>query len=113
MDLEWDPDKEQVNIAKHGVSFSEAMSVFGDPLETTIADPDHSEAECRYLGVGLSWVGDCWSWLTRSVASGVPSNAALDPSFRWGDGIREIVTILGSHARVSREQAPINHGVIP
>ncbi len=43
---------------------------------------------------------------------GVPSDAALDaaldPSFRWGDGIGEIVTILGTHARVSQEQIQIH-----
>jgi uncharacterized DUF497 family protein len=32
MNFEWDPEKEKANIAKHGVSFSEAMTVFGDRL---------------------------------------------------------------------------------
>ena len=54
MDFEWNPEKEKANIAKHGVSFSEAMTVFGDPLELTIADPDHSEAEFRFISIGLS-----------------------------------------------------------
>ncbi len=54
MDFEWNPEKEKANIAKHGVSFSEAMTVFGDPLELTIADPDHSEAEYRFISIGLS-----------------------------------------------------------
>ena len=57
MDFEWDPEKEKTNIAKHGVSFSEAMTVFGDPLELTIADPDHSEAEFRFISIGLSSAG--------------------------------------------------------
>ena len=54
MDFEWDAEKEKANIAKHGISFSEAMTVFGDPLELTIADPDHSEGEYRYISIGLT-----------------------------------------------------------
>jgi uncharacterized protein len=57
MDFEWDPEKEKVNIAKHGVSFSEAMTVFGDPLELTIADADHAEVEFRFISIGLSSAG--------------------------------------------------------
>jgi uncharacterized DUF497 family protein len=30
------------------------MTIFGDPLELTIADPDHSEDERRFLSIGLS-----------------------------------------------------------
>lgn len=54
MDLEWDPEKEKINITKHGVSFSEAMTVFGDPLELTIADPGHSEGEYHFISIGLT-----------------------------------------------------------
>jgi len=52
MEFEWDEAKAESNIAKHGVSFAEAMTVFGDPLELTIPDPDHSEGEARFLSVG-------------------------------------------------------------
>ncbi|MBI4513722.1 MAG: BrnT family toxin [Gemmatimonadetes bacterium] len=54
MRFEWDPRKGRTNVAKHGVSFEEAATVFGDPLSLTIADPDHSEAEQRFLVLGLS-----------------------------------------------------------
>jgi uncharacterized DUF497 family protein len=57
MEFEWDPDKAAANLAKHGVEFSEAMTVFGDPLELTIADPDHSEDEFRFLSIGVSAAG--------------------------------------------------------
>ena len=33
------------------------MSVFGDPLEVTIADPIHSSEEARFLSVGVSEAG--------------------------------------------------------
>jgi len=55
--FEWDTEKAKTNIRKHGVEFGEAMSVFGDPLEVTIADPDHSHLEQRYLSIGLSSSG--------------------------------------------------------
>ena len=54
MQFEWDPAKDQENQAKHGVSFDEAASVFGDPLATTIDDPDHSTEEGRFLTTGYS-----------------------------------------------------------
>jgi hypothetical protein len=42
MEFEWDVREAESNAAKHGVKFSEAMTVFGDPLEVVIPDPDHS-----------------------------------------------------------------------
>lgn len=57
MEFEWDADKAGANLAKHGVSFAEAMGVFGDPLEVTIADPVHSREEARFVSIGLSEVG--------------------------------------------------------
>lgn len=54
MRFEWDPEKAAVNLAKHGVSFEEASTVFGDPLATTVSDPDHSVSEERFLTTGLS-----------------------------------------------------------
>lgn len=54
MEFEWDAVKAQSNVEKHGVSFLEAMTVFGDPLEVTIPDPDHSENEARFLSLGQS-----------------------------------------------------------
>lgn len=30
--IEWDPRKAAINQRKHGVSFEEATTVFGDPL---------------------------------------------------------------------------------
>jgi uncharacterized DUF497 family protein len=54
MEFEWDAGKAATNLAKHGVSFPEAMGVFGDPLEITIADPVHSRQETRFVSIGLS-----------------------------------------------------------
>ena len=54
MDFEWDAEKAARNVAKHGVSFAEAATVFGDPLAITYFDPKHSHAEDRYLTFGHS-----------------------------------------------------------
>jgi uncharacterized DUF497 family protein len=54
MDFEWDAVKARRNLAKHGVSFQEAATVFGDPLAMTYYDPDHSDDEDRYLTFGTS-----------------------------------------------------------
>jgi uncharacterized DUF497 family protein len=52
--FEWDPAKAVWNIRKHGVSFLEASTVFGDALAATIADRKHSEVESRFVTMGLS-----------------------------------------------------------
>lgn len=52
--FEWDNEKAISNLAKHGVSFEEAVTVFGDPLATTVPDPAHSDAEERWWTIGLS-----------------------------------------------------------
>ena len=52
--FEWDPKKAAANLEKHGVSFDEASTVFGDPLAITIPDPDHSAEEQRFLTTGMS-----------------------------------------------------------
>jgi hypothetical protein len=57
LEFEWDTAKAQSNMEKHGTSFVEAMTVFGDPLEVTIPDPDHSEGEARFLSLGCSEQG--------------------------------------------------------
>jgi uncharacterized DUF497 family protein len=54
MDFEWDTKKAAANARKHGVSFQEASTVFGDPLAYTFSDPDHSEGEHRFLTFGMS-----------------------------------------------------------
>jgi uncharacterized DUF497 family protein len=50
----WDPRKAAANLRKHGVAFEEATTPFDDPLSVTIADPDHSVGEQRFLLLGLS-----------------------------------------------------------
>ena len=53
--FEWDDRKNLTNQQKHKVSFEEAQSVFFDEYAIEYDDPDHSEAEDRYLMLGLSY----------------------------------------------------------
>jgi uncharacterized DUF497 family protein len=48
----WDPRKAKAKFGKHGISFEEASSAFGDPLSFTIEDVDHSDGEIRYILLG-------------------------------------------------------------
>lgn len=50
----WDPRKAAANHRKHGVSFEEASTAFADPLSITVADPDHSQDESRFVLIGRS-----------------------------------------------------------
>ncbi|MGO4882291.1 MAG: BrnT family toxin [Bryobacteraceae bacterium] len=54
VEFEWSPEKAVGNLRKHGVSFGEAASVFGDQLSATAPDPDHSSSENRFITIGLS-----------------------------------------------------------
>ena len=54
MEFEWDPDKARRNLTKHGISFSEAATVFGDPRALTFFDPDQSKDEDRFITFGCS-----------------------------------------------------------
>jgi uncharacterized DUF497 family protein len=57
VEFEWDPAKTEANESKHGVSFAEAMTVFGDSLSLTGYDPDHSDDEDRFVTMGMSAEG--------------------------------------------------------
>ena len=52
--FDWDPAKARANERKHGVSFEEAQSVFYDDFARQFYDPDGSEAEDRFLMLGIS-----------------------------------------------------------
>lgn len=52
--FEWDHNKAASNLLKHGVSFDEAVSIFGDVVALTFADSDHSENEGRSRTYGTS-----------------------------------------------------------
>lgn len=50
--FEWDPEKNEINIKKHGVSFFEAQQAFLDPNRIIAEDIEHSITEKRYYCFG-------------------------------------------------------------
>jgi uncharacterized DUF497 family protein len=50
-DFEWDEDKARSNFEKHGVSFSEAATVFADPAAVYLDDGSGTE---RMVVIGTS-----------------------------------------------------------
>ncbi len=53
----WDAGKALGNLKKHGVSFEEAATVFGDADALDWDDPEHSHAEVRSKRLGISVAG--------------------------------------------------------
>lgn len=52
--FEWDPRKAAANRRKHGVTFDEAATAFGDPFGIMVDDPRHSAGESRLVLLGHS-----------------------------------------------------------
>jgi uncharacterized DUF497 family protein len=84
VDLEWDEAKAAANFEKHGVSFGDAVTVFGDPLYVDFYDPDHSIDENRYLIIGASKEGRILmvSYTERSGVVRLISAREVTPSER-------------------------------
>lgn len=82
--FEWDDEKAAENLTKHGVSFSEASTVFADPLSRTILDPLHSEEEERLVILGQS---------------GLQHTLVVVHTYRG-----EVIRIISARAATSRER---------
>lgn len=52
MRFEWDSEKAEKNLKKHGISFQEAIGVFYDDARIEMFDSQHSIEEDRYIAVG-------------------------------------------------------------
>lgn len=53
MRFEWDPDKAEANLAKHGVSFEQASELFTSGVDfLEIYHGAHSTVEERFLAIG-------------------------------------------------------------
>ncbi|MGH8475691.1 MAG: BrnT family toxin [Methylococcales bacterium] len=53
MEIEFDPVKAEKNLAKHGISFEEALSALLDPLALGFEDSD-AKGESRWILIGMS-----------------------------------------------------------
>jgi hypothetical protein len=58
IEFDWDPHKAVGNLAKHGVRFEEAMTVFRDPLARSTLDTDHDADEERWVTLGQASTGN-------------------------------------------------------
>lgn len=54
LQFEWDANKAQSNVRKHGVTFEDAKSVFFDEYARVIPDPDGGYGEERFVILGQS-----------------------------------------------------------
>ena len=54
IEFEWDPDKAELNVSRHSVTFEEASTVFFDDYARQFYDDEHSAEEDRFLMLGLS-----------------------------------------------------------
>lgn len=59
MDFEWDEQKNQANIRKHGVSFVTAIRIFDSPVFSRL-DDRHDYGEERFMSIGMSLPSQCW-----------------------------------------------------
>jgi uncharacterized DUF497 family protein len=57
IEFDWDPAKARSNVAKHGVTFDQAMGVFADPLALSRLDDDQRADEERWITLGMAGVG--------------------------------------------------------
>lgn len=51
--VEWDLNKDRLNIKKHGISFEVAKLVFADANRVEFYDSKHSLHEHRYITIGM------------------------------------------------------------
>jgi uncharacterized DUF497 family protein len=50
--FEWDGATAEANDAKHGITFEEASTAFGDQFSLTRLDPEHADHEERFILIG-------------------------------------------------------------
>ena len=54
LEFEWDENKAAANWKKHGISFFQAARVFEDNYRKEYYDVAHSDAEDRYITIGMA-----------------------------------------------------------
>ena len=67
LSFEWHAAKAAENLKKHGISFEEAKTIFNDPFSITVADPQHSDDEDRFIDIGLSTSGQLLVVVSQSA----------------------------------------------
>jgi uncharacterized DUF497 family protein len=69
--FEWDAEKAEANFAKHGVRFTESLSVFDDDLAITVPDDASNPIERRFVSIGTGAKGRVlvvvYSWRRTNI----------------------------------------------
>jgi uncharacterized DUF497 family protein len=69
--FEWDAEKAEANFAKHGVRFTESLSVFDDDLAITVPDDASDPIERRFVSIGTGAKGRVlvvvYSWRRTNI----------------------------------------------
>ncbi|GHU48704.1 hypothetical protein FACS1894120_7110 [Clostridia bacterium] len=66
--FEWDEEKNDANLFKHGVTFEKAATVFKDKRAIILYDDAHSQDEDRFIVIGreqklqMLTVCHCWRY---------------------------------------------------
>ena len=68
LNFEWDEDKNQLNLKKHGIDFETAMLVFNDLHRIEIYDMEHSINEDHYNTIGLENLVNIAKQLMQEIA---------------------------------------------
>lgn len=84
MRFEWDDEKAESNIRKHGVSFIAATKAFDDPHAVELLDEMNSDEEIRFQIIGLA------------------DRTLLFVSFTERDGVTRIISARKANARQTR-----------
>ena len=90
MGYEWDSSKANANVRKHGVLFSDAVSVLDDELALTIRDP-YSEEEERWITLRADFLGRIlvvicvWRGETIRIISARPATPREQQEYRGSD----------------------------
>ena len=91
MEFEWDDDKAENNLRKHGVSFEEASTVWNDYFNIELIDHKHSVNERRFFMIGESEKHRCLviSFTDREKKVRIISARELTPrerrEYEYGD----------------------------
>ena len=104
LSFDWDPEKAARNLARHGVTFNEAASVFADRLSLTIPDPRHSIGEERLALLGLSARVTCLLWCTRSARISFESSAREPPRAANGGCMKKARPSRSPKQRVNADE---------
>jgi len=91
MDFEWDADKAQKNLEKHGIRFEIAAAVFIDPNHITAIDDRFDYGEERYVTLGLTYDGFWWWYRLSGMKAASPASfRPAKPTGKKGELIMKV-----------------------